>query len=293
MTEVYYWTAPDGGLNFGVLVSTGGVVRLYYIRSRSGRCSHWTTTREEFDLWLSSKYSNPFWIGHHRFEKSITCEIRVDILLVVANQVCATDYIAVDLNPSGFIEAYAEGISGSQQVGWGYGPATGGNDHALVWSGSAASAVDLHPSVFDNSFAYGISDGQQVGYAIGSVTSGYEHAMLWCGTAASAVDLNPDGISRSYAWDISGGQQVGQGYGAATGNYYHALLWSGTAASVVDLNPSGFAVSKAVGVQWRAAGGLRLWIGHGQSLARPALEQPTAASAVDLNPNGFEQFCCI
>ncbi len=37
-----------------------------------------TTTREEFDLWLSSKYSNPFWIGHHRFEKIITGEIRVD-----------------------------------------------------------------------------------------------------------------------------------------------------------------------------------------------------------------------
>ena len=36
------------------------------------------TTREEFDLWLSSRYSNPFWIGHHRFEKSITGEIRVD-----------------------------------------------------------------------------------------------------------------------------------------------------------------------------------------------------------------------
>jgi hypothetical protein len=33
---------------------------------------------EEFDLWLSSKYSNPFWVGHHRFEKSITGEIRVD-----------------------------------------------------------------------------------------------------------------------------------------------------------------------------------------------------------------------
>jgi hypothetical protein len=37
-----------------------------------------SSTREEFDLWLSSKYSNPFWIGHHRFEKSITGEIRVD-----------------------------------------------------------------------------------------------------------------------------------------------------------------------------------------------------------------------
>jgi hypothetical protein len=35
-------------------------------------------TREEFDLWLNSKYSSPFWIGHHRFEKSITGEIRVD-----------------------------------------------------------------------------------------------------------------------------------------------------------------------------------------------------------------------
>ena len=34
--------------------------------------------REEFELWLTSKYSNPFWIGHHRFEKSITGEIRVD-----------------------------------------------------------------------------------------------------------------------------------------------------------------------------------------------------------------------
>jgi hypothetical protein len=34
--------------------------------------------QEEFDLWLSSKYSHPFWVGHHRFEKSVTGEIRVD-----------------------------------------------------------------------------------------------------------------------------------------------------------------------------------------------------------------------
>jgi hypothetical protein len=34
--------------------------------------------QEEFDLWLSSKYSNPFWVNHHRFEKSVTGEIRVD-----------------------------------------------------------------------------------------------------------------------------------------------------------------------------------------------------------------------
>ena len=37
-----------------------------------------SSTQEEFELWLTSKYSNPFWIGRHRFEKSITGEIRVD-----------------------------------------------------------------------------------------------------------------------------------------------------------------------------------------------------------------------
>jgi hypothetical protein len=37
-----------------------------------------SSLQEEFDLWVSSKYSNPFWVGSHRFEKSITGEIRVD-----------------------------------------------------------------------------------------------------------------------------------------------------------------------------------------------------------------------
>ena len=31
VTEVYHWTGPNGDLSFGVLVSTGGVVKLYYI----------------------------------------------------------------------------------------------------------------------------------------------------------------------------------------------------------------------------------------------------------------------
>ena len=34
--------------------------------------------QEEFDVWMNSKYSNPFWHGRHRFEKSTTGEIRVD-----------------------------------------------------------------------------------------------------------------------------------------------------------------------------------------------------------------------
>ena len=31
VTEVYYWTEPNGDLSFGVLVSSAGVVKLYYI----------------------------------------------------------------------------------------------------------------------------------------------------------------------------------------------------------------------------------------------------------------------
>ena len=37
-----------------------------------------SSLQEEFDLWISSAYSNPFWVGRHRFEKSVTGEIRVD-----------------------------------------------------------------------------------------------------------------------------------------------------------------------------------------------------------------------
>jgi hypothetical protein len=37
-----------------------------------------SSQQEEFDLWITSTYSNPFWVGRHRFEKSVTGEIRVD-----------------------------------------------------------------------------------------------------------------------------------------------------------------------------------------------------------------------
>jgi hypothetical protein len=30
-TEIYYWTAPNGDINFGILVSASGIVKLYYV----------------------------------------------------------------------------------------------------------------------------------------------------------------------------------------------------------------------------------------------------------------------
>jgi hypothetical protein len=86
----------------------------------------------------------------------------------------------VDLNPSGFTVSEAVGVSGGQQVGEGYGPATGDQTHALLWTGSAASVVDLHtflPPGFTASQALGIdADGNIVGVASGPAGA---HAFLW------------------------------------------------------------------------------------------------------------------
>ena len=75
----------------------------------------------------------------------------------------------------------ARAISGTQQVGGGYGSATGGNHHALLWNGSADSYVDLHQFLsagFVISEAWAIdSTGNIAGFAYDS--SGYSRAILW------------------------------------------------------------------------------------------------------------------
>ena len=117
---------------------------------------------------------------------------------------------------------------GTNQVGMGSGSGTGGNDHALVWSGTANSAVDLHPTLlsgFTNSWAVGTGAGQQVGYAYGPGT--FNHAMLWTGTAVSAVDLTPTnltGYTSTIAEATYGSQQVGGGGGTGTGGNSHAVV---------------------------------------------------------------------
>jgi hypothetical protein len=119
------------------------------------------------------------------------------------------------------------------------------SQHALLWSGTAASCIDLTPSGYSmTSVAYGVSDGQQVGSARG-------HAALWSGTAESYVDLNPSGFRESLAYGVSNGQQVGWGWRDAIGSSEHALLWSGTAESYVDLStflPAAYSGSRAFGI---------------------------------------------
>ncbi|MCX5645925.1 MAG: hypothetical protein NTZ17_14790 [Phycisphaerae bacterium] len=100
----------------------------------------------------------------------------------------------VDLNPAGFAESYAydalcrgRGAPGTQ-VGYGSALATGGHDHALVWSDTADSCIDLHSYLTEipealgwpyvGSHAYAIdSYGNIVGDAVNA--GGYAFPVLW------------------------------------------------------------------------------------------------------------------
>lgn len=162
-------------------------------------------------------------------------------------------------------------ISGASVVG------SGNGNHALLWTGDAASAVDLHPAGFFSSKALGVSNDSQVGVGDG-------HALLWRGTAASVVDLHPPNFLASRAEDVWGDSQVGAG-NTANGKEY-ALLWKGTAASVVSLNPPGFDQSTALGI-WEER---QVGSGRGDPTGdreHALLWNSTPESAVDLNPTGF------
>src|SRR5207249_1263992 len=95
-------------------------------------------------------------------------------------------YDVVVLNPTGFSDCFESAIAGGQQGGYGF-KSTANHYHAILWSGSGASAVDLNPSGFDYSVVNGISGTQQVGDGYGLNTDYYSHALSWSGSSSSVV----------------------------------------------------------------------------------------------------------
>jgi hypothetical protein len=146
----------------------------------------------------------------------------------------------VDLHPTSlplsYRSSWANGVGGGQQVGVGeyYDAFQGPRTHAMVWSGTAASAVDLNVGdPINESIAYATDGIQQVG-------QDFNGAALWSGSAASMVPLAATGLAHG----VGHGQQVG--YVTLTGaTHNHAYLWQGTAASGMDLDPSGYDGSDA------------------------------------------------
>jgi hypothetical protein len=193
----------------------------------------------------------------------------------------------VDLNPTGFSNSWAYGVSGNNQVGAGWGDATtipprGPVSHALLWHGTADSVVDLHPAGYTGSQANAVFEDKVVGFGFGS-PGGLWHALLWHGAADSVVDLHPAQYPQTFASDLSQDSQVGTGvFSSLPGGERHALLWHGTAASVIDLHSFGFTQTGANAV----AGNLQVGFGLGAATGgqqHALLWESTAASVVDLH----------
>lgn len=84
----------------------------------------------------------------------------------------------IDLQPAGFDQSYAVGVSEGKQVG--YGTLAPGGTHALVWKGTAGSVIDLQAflsAAFVSSQATAIDTG---GTITGIAYDGAQrHAVLW------------------------------------------------------------------------------------------------------------------
>jgi hypothetical protein len=90
----------------------------------------------------------------------------------------------VDLNPTGFDDTTGLGTNGSTQIGYGYGPVTGGafNYHTLAWSGTAASAIDLNTELPSTdtwtSIPFSIDTAGNI-YGTATNSSSQSYAVVW------------------------------------------------------------------------------------------------------------------
>lgn len=119
-------------------------------------------------------------------------------------------------------------------------------NHAIFWTGTAASALDLDPSTdpFIESEANGIASDGSGGYNVAGLVRyptdnahAGTYAEVWhiTGTSFTATELAiPAGFGFTQATGIAGNLIVGHG-NAADGRE-HALLWDPTLGTVTDLN---------------------------------------------------------
>ena len=187
---------------------------------------------------------------------------------------------------SGFDWTRAEAAAGDRQFGFGKGPATGGREHALQWSGSAASVLDLHPPAFAVSRILGARGTQQVGIAsldpggFLQGNRGNNRAVVWT-DGAGAVALHPPGHTFSEAFGVYDNVQVGVVDDGAA-------LWRGSADSYVDIAPRGTWFSEAHGVfADTQAGYANVGPNVVGSLTHAFVWSGSADSARDIHPQGF------
>jgi hypothetical protein len=100
--------------------------------------------------------------------------------------------MSINLRPSQSTFSDIYSMDSTQQGGVFIGPSTGGNDHACLWTGTAASAYDLHPpgGAFAYSYVEAVRNGLQVGRANPTANTGRTQAVAWHGNAATWINLH-------------------------------------------------------------------------------------------------------
>lgn len=258
-----------------------------FLKVRPSRLSAWPASlkRGRLQLWAQTCVHKLEQTMLRRYEDSSFRRIVLTLvgwsLVFPAISSGAQQYHFIDLGPVGASDARALGASDGQQVGW-----SGAGQHAILWTGSAASATDLTPPGYASSYATGVWGGRQVGSGVLPGPSAVVRALLWFGTPESAVDLTPSGYFNSNATAIDGNQEVGEALDIKT-DFPHALVWTGTAASAVDLHPAGFDTSWAYGTDGIHQVGVAYHGRGGGSIDHAIFWSGSATSAVDLTPPGF------
>ena len=114
--------------------------------------------------------------------------------------------------------------------------ASGFEDHAILWTGTAQSFVDINPVDHGSSSALAVSGDQIAG--VSAPPGANSHAAIWSISAHAFTDLTPSPASgpdnfQAAALDTNGFQQVGWIQDLAG---IRAQLWSGSAQSAVNLH---------------------------------------------------------
>ncbi|MDE3245916.1 MAG: hypothetical protein KGN80_07485 [Acidobacteriota bacterium] len=166
------------------------------------------------------------------------------------------------------------GLSGSLQVGWGAGNATGNHIAAMAWRDSAASAALLNlPFASFSSQAVKTDGNQIVGFATpytkDGTSLGPSRAIVWDAATGAAVDLG-DGGNGAQALAVGRGMQAGY----VMKNGPQAALWTGSSRSLIVVNPKNAQTSRIDGTD-----GLRQ-VGYAGYLVRIRVEAPKGTKDV-------------
>lgn len=261
----------------------------------SPHASKWSGTPDSFvDMHASSGYTWSYCLGTYGGQQVGFGE-RPVYTVTYQNALVWNAGVATNLQPLTLPFGYSKalGVRNGQQVGYvssvpyPYGETFSYHaaSHAVLWTGTAASAVDLNPIGYAASEALATNGTQQGGWAYNSLPAQSQHAALWSGTADTFVDLNPLGYSDSRITALTVTQQVGDGWVGPMGlpgSIRHALVWSGSANSVVDLNqflPAGYTHAVATGID--ANGNV---VGYAYNTPTTGLVIPPDAIAVVFAP---------